>query len=136
AITRTAARGGTVVIPAFAVDRTEVLLHHLRLLQRDGAIPDIPIAVDSPMALASLRVYRSAVADGSPDVRPELVDGPDPFTPEGMVEVRDVEGSKELDHRADPKIIVSASGMATGGRVLHHLARYLPDHRSTVVLVG
>lgn len=136
AINRTAARGGTVVIPAFAVDRTEVLLHHLRILQRDGAIPDVPIAVDSPMALASLRVYRSAVADGSPDIRSELVDGPDPFTPDGLVEVHDVEGSKELDHRADPKIIVSASGMATGGRVLHHLARYLPDHRSTIVLVG
>jgi metallo-beta-lactamase family protein len=76
------------------------------------------------------------VAEGSPDVRAELVGGPDPFTPHGLVEVRDVEGSKELDHRADPKIIVSASGMATGGRVLHHLARYLPDHRSTIVLVG
>lgn len=136
AITRTAARGGTVVIPAFAVDRTEVLLHHLRQLQQAGEIPDIPIAVDSPMALASLRVYRAAVDDGSPDVRPELVHGPDPFTPGGLVEVRDVEGSKELDHRATPKVIVSASGMATGGRVLHHLARYLPDHRSSVVLVG
>ena len=136
AISRTAARGGTVVIPAFAVDRTEVLLHHLRLLQRSGAIPDIPIAVDSPMALASLRVYRDAVVDGSPDVRRELLDGPDPFTPDGLVEVRDVDGSKELDRRADPKIIVSASGMATGGRVLHHLARYLPDHRSAIVLVG
>ena len=88
------------------------------------------------MALASLRVYREAVADGAPDVRAELLDGPDPFTPDGLIEVRDVEGSKELDHRATPKIIVSASGMATGGRVLHHLARYLPDHRSSVVLVG
>ena len=135
-IRRTAARGGTVVIPAFAVDRTEVLLHHLRLLRAEGAIPDVPIAVDSPMALASLKVYREAVRDSSRDVRPELLDGPDPFTPDGLIEVRDVDGSKELDHRADPKIIVSASGMATGGRVLHHLARYLPDHRSSVVLVG
>ena len=136
AIRRTAARGGTVVIPAFAVDRTEVLLYHLRLLRAEGAIPDVPIAVDSPMALASLKVYREAVADGALDVRAELLDGPDPFTPDGLIEVRDVDGSKELDHRADPKIIVSASGMATGGRVLHHLARYLPDHRSSVVLVG
>ena len=136
AINRTAARGGTVVIPAFAVDRTEVLLHHLRLLRAAGAIPEVPIAVDSPMALASLKVYREAVRDSSPDVRAELLDGPDPFTPEGLIEVRDVDGSKELDRRVDPKIIVSASGMATGGRVLHHLARYLPDHRSSVVLVG
>jgi metallo-beta-lactamase family protein len=135
-IRRTAARGGTVVIPAFAVDRTEVLLHHLRLLLQAGAIPDIPIAVDSPMALASLGVYRAAVADASADVRAELLDGPDPFTPEGLIEVRDVDGSKELDRSRAPKIIVSASGMATGGRVLHHLARFLPDHRSSVVLVG
>jgi metallo-beta-lactamase family protein len=136
AINRTAARGGTVVIPAFAVDRTEVLLHHLRLLRAAGSIPEVPIAVDSPMALASLGVYRNAVADRAPDVRAELLDGPDPFSPEGLIEVRDVEGSKELDHGSTPKIIVSASGMATGGRVLHHLARYLPDHRSSVVLVG
>jgi metallo-beta-lactamase family protein len=135
-IRRTAARGGTVVIPAFAVDRTEVLLHHLRLLLDAGAIPELPIAVDSPMALASLRVYRDAVANGSVDVRAELLDGPDPFTPEGLIEVRDVEGSKELDQSRAPKIIVSAAGMATGGRVLHHLARFLPDHRSSVVLVG
>ena len=139
-IRRTAARGGTVVIPAFAVDRTEVLLHHLRQLRRAGAIPDMPIAVDSPMALASLRVYRTAVADGSPDVRAELIedaaDRQDPFTPDGLVEVHDVEESKELDRSAGPRIIVSASGMATGGRVLHHLARFLPDHRSSIVLVG
>jgi metallo-beta-lactamase family protein len=88
------------------------------------------------MGLASLRVYRDAVANGSVDVRAELLDGPDPFTPEGLIEVRDVEGSKELDQSRAPKIIVSAAGMATGGRVLHHLARFLPDHRSSVVLVG
>ncbi len=139
AIRRTAARGGTVVIPAFAVDRTEVLLHHLRLLRGADAIPDIPIAVDSPMALASLRVYRAALAEGSPDVRPEVLDDArngDPLQPDGLVEVRDVEASKHLDRTRGPQIIVSASGMATGGRVLHHLARFLPDHRSSVVLVG
>jgi metallo-beta-lactamase family protein len=140
AITRTAHRGGTVVIPAFAVDRTEVLLHHLRRLRIDGAIPDIPIAVDSPMALRSLGVYRDAVGRGDPDVRPELVElaarGDDPFDPGDLHEVVDVEGSKALDRARGPQIIVSASGMASGGRVLHHLARFLPDHRSTVVLVG
>jgi metallo-beta-lactamase family protein len=139
-IGRTASRGGTVVIPAFAVDRTEVLLHHLRGLRAAGAIPDLPIAVDSPMALASLRVYRDAVSEGSADVREELVElaraGEDPFRPDGLVEVHDVEGSKALDRTRGPQVIVSASGMATGGRVLHHLARFLPDHRSSIVLVG
>ena len=140
AITRTAHRGGTVVIPAFAVDRTEVLLHHLRRLRASGAIPPVPISVDSPMALRSLAVYRDAADRGDPDVRTglsELADGGgDPFDPGDLREVHDVEGSKALDTARGPQIIISASGMASGGRVLHHLARYLPDHRSTIVLVG
>ncbi|MCD9622313.1 MBL fold metallo-hydrolase RNA specificity domain-containing protein [Rhabdothermincola salaria] len=140
AITRTTRRGGTVVIPAFAVDRTEVLLHHLRRLRASGAIPAVPISVDSPMALRSLAVYRDAVDRGDPDVRTDLSEladgGGDPFDPGDLREVRDVEGSKALDTARGPQIIISASGMASGGRVLHHLARYLPDHRSTVILVG
>jgi metallo-beta-lactamase family protein len=137
AITRTVARGGSVVIPAFAVDRTEVLLHHLRRLRADGDIPEVPISVDSPMALRSLSVYRAAAERGDPDVRDGLAaDGGDPFDPGDLHEVHDVEGSKALDRARGPQIIVSASGMASGGRVLHHLARYLPDHRAAVVLVG
>jgi len=137
AISRTARRGGTVVIPAFAVDRTEVLLHHLRLLREQGAIPELPIFVDSPMALRALGVYRRAIADSNPDIRPDLValDG-DVLAPGGLREVRDVEGSMELDANRFPSIIVSASGMATGGRVLHHLAHRLPDSRNCVILVG
>lgn len=137
AITRTARRGGTVVIPAFAVDRTEVLLFHLRLLREAGAIPDLPIFVDSPMALTALSVYRRAIADAAPDVRPELAANPaDVLDPGGLTEVRDVEGSMELDANRFPSIIISASGMATGGRVLHHLAHRLPDSRNCVILVG
>jgi metallo-beta-lactamase family protein len=135
-VVRTVRRGGTVLIPAFAVDRTEVTLFHLTRLRRAGLLPDIPIAVDSPMALAALRVYRAAIARGAPDVREGLAGGPDPFDPGRLREIRDVEGSKELDGLVGPQIVVSASGMATGGRVLHHLARFLPDSRSTVVLVG
>jgi metallo-beta-lactamase family protein len=136
AITRTADRGGKVVIPAFAVDRTEVLLVHLQALRESGAIPDLPVFVDSPMALAALDVYRRAIAEASPDVRPEVhLDG-DPFGMAAVTEVRAVEESMELDRLRYPAIIVSASGMATGGRILHHLRRYLPDHRNAVVLVG
>lgn len=136
AITRTARRGGTVVIPAFAVDRTEVVLLHLARLAEAGAIPELPVYVDSPMALASLAVYRRAVADGDAEIRPELAGLPDCFDPGRLVEVRDVEASKALDRSPVPSIILSASGMATGGRVLHHLARFLPDPRNLVVLVG
>ncbi len=136
AVRRTAARGGVVLIPAFAVDRTEVVLYHLRQLMEAGRIPRMPIHADSPMALRALGVYRSAIGEGSPDVRTELRGKADPFDTGDLHEVRDVEGSMALAHARRPCIIISASGMATGGRVLHHLARLLPDARSTVVLVG
>jgi len=133
----TAARGGTVVIPAFAVDRTEVVLFHLRRLRHEGRVPDLPVYVDSPMALAALAVYRRSIRRGDPDVRPELVGGgEDLFDPGSLSEVHDVEGSMAIDRVHGPKIVISASGMATGGRVLHHLARVLPDRRCAVVLVG
>ena len=136
AIRRTADRGGVVVIPAFAVDRTEVLLMHLKELREAGAIPDIPVYVDSPMALAALDVYQRAIDRADPEIRPDVRAGGDPFAREFVREMHDVEESMELDQLTAPAIIVSASGMATGGRVLHHLHRYLPDHRATVVLVG
>jgi metallo-beta-lactamase family protein len=136
AITRTAARGGSVVIPAFAVDRTEVVLHHLRVLVEAGRIPRLPVYVDSPMALAALRVYRDAISRGDADIDPAHARR-SPLVEDGTVtEVRDVEESKALAGIRYPVIIVSASGMATGGRVLHHLSRMLPDRRNTVVLVG
>ncbi len=138
AIRRTAARGGTVVIPAFAVDRTEVVLFRLRELLDGGHIPDLPIFVDSPMALSALRVYRRALAEGSPDVRSEVrSSGAGDVLGTGDVrEARDVEASKAIDRHDFPSIVISASGMATGGRVLHHLSLRLPDPRNTIVLVG
>ncbi len=136
AITRTAARGGTVLIPAFAVDRTEVILFHLRELVAAGAIPDLPIYVDSPMALSALAVYRDAIERGDAEIVDGLSDLDDPFDAGRVTEVRDVEESKALAGLHGPAIIVSASGMATGGRIVHHLHRLLPDHRNTVILVG
>lgn len=136
AIRRTAERGGAVLIPAFAVDRTEVLLLHLRELAAAGRIPQLPIYVDSPMALAALRVYEHAVRDGDAEIRPELRGHPEPFDPGGLVEAHDTQASKAIHDAPLPAVIISASGMATGGRVLHHLARRLPDPRNTVVLAG
>ncbi|MFN8037409.1 MAG: MBL fold metallo-hydrolase [Acidimicrobiia bacterium] len=136
AIVRTAKRGGTVVIPAFAVDRTEVILFHLTKLVREGRVPDLPVYVDSPMALAALAKYRDAIASGAPEVRADVAAGDDPFDAGQLHEVRDVAGSKALNEQRYPSVIISASGMATGGRVLHHLAHRLTDSRNTVVLVG
>lgn len=132
----TAERGGVAVIPAFAVDRTELVLLHLKRLKRAGEIPDLPVYVDSPMALAALGVYRRAIAEGAPDVRPELRGSDNPFDPGRLVEAREVRESQAINAERGPAVIVSASGMGTGGRVLHHLARRLPDPRNSVLLVG
>ncbi|MGY6652442.1 MBL fold metallo-hydrolase RNA specificity domain-containing protein [Amycolatopsis sp. TRM77291] len=134
-IRRTARRGGSVLIPAFAVDRTEVLLSALAKLMREQRIPELPVYVDSPMALAALRIYREALHGRWPEIRPELA-GHDPLTPGSLTELRTVEESMRVNSPRMPSIVVSASGMATGGRVLHHLEHMLPDHRHTVLIVG
>lgn len=135
-IARTAGRGGVVVIPAFAVDRTEVVLYALRRLVEAKRIPAVPVYVDSPMAIAALHAYRKAIAEGSEEIRPELAASGGIFDPGDLIEARSVEESKEIKNVEGPAIIVSASGMATGGRVLHHLLQRLPDARNTVILVG
>ncbi len=135
-IQRTADRGGVVVIPAFAVDRTEVLLFHLHQLARQGRLPRIPIYVDSPMALAGLTIYRAALADEADDVRPDFRGHPDILDLPMLDEVCDTQGSKALGRRPGSAVIIAGAGMASGGRVVHHLARLLPDNRNSVVLVG
>ena len=135
-ITRTVARGGTVVIPAFAVDRTEIILHHLDRMAGEGRLPDVPIYVDSPMALAALRVYREAARAAAPELRDGVPLDPTPFLADRLREVQDVQASKRLSASHEPKVIIAASGMATGGRVVHHLAAFVSDERSSVVLVG
>ncbi|GGU50388.1 MBL fold metallo-hydrolase RNA specificity domain-containing protein [Lentzea flava] len=135
-IRRTAARGGSVLIPAFAVDRTEVILVELTRLARAGEIPDLPVFVDSPMALASLRVYRQAIAKSWPEIRPELMHGEDAFDPGRLAELHSAAQSMQVNDPRQPSIIISASGMATGGRVLHHLKAMLPNNRHTILIVG
>lgn len=135
-VSRTAARGGVVVIPAFAVDRTEVVLHTLADLVAAGRIPDLPVYVDSPMALAALEVYRLAIAAGWEEVRPQLRGAKSRFEDLALRPVRSVAESREVQAQHGPFVVVSASGMATGGRVLHHLRARLPDARNSVALVG
>ncbi|MEV5276978.1 MBL fold metallo-hydrolase [Streptomyces sp. NPDC052811] len=137
-LTRTLARGGTAVIPAFAIDRTEVVLHELAELRRAGTIPpSVPVYVDSPMALAALDVYRDAITARSPELRPEiLAQGAGTLSPEPFLAARTVQESIDVNSTSGPAIIVSSAGMATGGRVLHHLKRLLPDPRNAVLVVG
>lgn len=132
AIRRTVAKGGEVIVPAFAIDRTETVLRALTEMYLDGRIPDVPVIVDGPMAMSALDVYR----DKSLGELREDVDVDD-FT--GLPQLREVRSgreSKKLNGQRGPRIIISSSGMAEGGRVLHHLARALPNPNSTVVLTG
>ena len=136
-ITRTVKRGGSVVIPAFAVDRTEVILRTLRELRQAGEIPPSPVLIDSPMALAALSVYQKAIAARSSELRPEIIaDGSSALDPGQMQELRTAAESMTANRPVRPSLIVSASGMATGGRVLHHLRHLLPDPRNTVLIAG
>ena len=137
-ISRTLKRGGSVVIPAFAVDRTEVILRTLRELRAENAVPaTAPVLIDSPMALAGMRVYQKAIAERSPDLRPGIIaDGPEALDPGQLTELRTVAESMTANRPARPSIIISSSGMATGGRVLHHLEHLLPDQRNSVLIVG
>ena len=137
AINRTIKLHGSVLIPAFAVDRTEIMLMTLKRLIKNKQIPNIPIYVDSPMALATLNFYREAISTKSPEIRPELFNlDEDPFDPGTLKEASTVEQSKALNDLESPSIIISASGMATGGRVVHHLENMLPNPNNSVLLVG
>ncbi|MEU0397655.1 MBL fold metallo-hydrolase [Streptomyces sp. NPDC006208] len=137
-LTRALSRGGTVIIPAFALDRTEVVLHELAGLRRAGVLPaSVPVYVDSPMALAALDVYRDAIRAQARELRPDVAaHGTAVLSPEPFLATRTVQESIEINHAQGPAVIVSAAGMATGGRVLHHLRRLLPDSRNAVVIVG
>ncbi|GAA4118270.1 MBL fold metallo-hydrolase [Knoellia locipacati] len=131
-IRRTIERGGSVLIPAFAVDRTELVLEALGRLRSDGLIPDVPIHLDSPMALKVLEVYRSAAADGELAEDIEVSLGHLPHWQLALT----ADESRALNKPRTPSIVVSASGMASGGRVVHHLSSMLPDPRHTVLLTG
>lgn len=134
-VNEAARRGGVVVIPAFAVDRTEIILWHLDQLVAAGRIPDLPVFVDSPMALRALDVYRAEAFRGSSEIRPEY-HGARLFSSVQLHEALTVEQSKEIGARSGPMVIISASGMATGGRILHHLAQRMGDDRNAIMLVG
>lgn len=136
AITRAIQHGGTVVVPAFAVDRTEVLLTALKSLMDQHRIPEVPIFADSPMALAALNVYRAAISDHDPEITTAtLAEGVQRIHVPGLREAHSTEDSKHLD-TPGPKIIISASGMASGGRVTHHLKYFLPHPNNCILLVG
>lgn len=129
-VNRTAARGGIVVVPAFAVGRAQTVLHLVQRLKADRRIPDMPVFLNSPMAADATRIYRHHLEDH------RLSAGECAAFGREVTFVNTVEASKALNQLKYPSIIVSASGMATGGRVLHHLAAYAPNERNTILFAG
>ena len=133
------ARGGKILIPAFAVDRTEVILMALRELIEEKRIPSVPIYVDSPMAIAALEHYRDAIARNSSEIRPGVSkrwENQDPFDAGALKQLATTEESKSLKEIEGLGILIAASGMSSGGRVVHHLKNLLPGASNTVILVG
>lgn len=128
-------RGGTVLIPAFAVARAQLVTHHLRVAIETGRFPDVPIHIDSPMANDVTGLYNRYLES-------EYLDRSIPHTAPGALFPRNVrfhrtiEDSKKLNNLPGPRIIIASSGMLTGGRVLHHLQRLAPDPRNLICLVG
>jgi len=135
-INNTVKRGGVVVIPSFAVGRAQLLLYYLRDLKQRKIIPDIPVIIDSPMATDATDVYRSNPSDCNQDFLGLLKQGVNPFQAGKMRFIKDHEESKRLNSISDPMIIISASGMLTGGRILHHLKHRIADPRNSIVFVG
>ncbi len=135
-VNRVAARGGSIVMPAFAVGRTQTFMYYLRQLQEQKRIPMLPVYIDSPMALKATDLYVRHKEDHDADYSKIEQGGGDPLSVKQFHLTRTVDESKAINKVNTPCIIISASGMATGGRVLHHLAQRLPDARNCVILGG
>ncbi len=160
-VNRTASRGGRVIIPAFAIGRVEELIYWLKRLEDAKRIPVLPVFLDSPMAIDALARYQQRLTELDPELRPEDQDEKAPHGPadhadrlterqrhvrherqmcvfctERFRTISSAAESKQLTQSKMPAIIISASGMATGGRVLHHLKAALPDARNTVLFAG
>jgi metallo-beta-lactamase family protein len=136
AVQRAAAERGWLVIPAFAVGRAQEMLYELRRLEEAGRVPTLPVYLDSPMGIQATVAYAVRIEEHDAELRQVEAAGARPFAPRRLVVSRSIQDSRRLNDVGGPGIILAGSGMATGGRVLHHLKRLLPDPRTTVLLVG
>jgi metallo-beta-lactamase family protein len=135
-IRATAERGGSIVVPAFAVERTQKFLFMLKELMQAGQLPAIPVFCDSPMAIKAVEIFMKHTEEYSEDTRRLVGQHGSPLTWPGFTFASTAEQSKRINAVKTPSIIVSSSGMVTGGRILHHLAQRLPDPKNTVVFIG
>src|SRR6516162_4945742 len=135
-VNRVVKRGGSIVIPAFAIGRAQTFMYYLRQLENLQRIPKLPVYIDSPMAQSATELYLKHIEDHDMEFGRDEKSGGDPLSVHEFHLTRSVAESKQINDVKTPCIIISASGMVTGGRVLHHLAHRLGDARNCVILGG
>ena len=136
AVERAVAQTAWLLIPAFAIGRTQEILYDLRGLEDVARIPSLPVYLDSPMGDKATAIYARHTEEHDPDARGLEAAGGRPFAPKNLRICKSVEDSKRLNDTDGPGILIAGSGMATGGRILHHFVRRLSDARTTVLFVG
>lgn len=135
-IQKTIERGGTLLIPAFSIERTQILLYELNNLIESGRIPSVPVYLDSPLAIAVTEIYKDKIQNFNDKVQKEIVSGDDIFAFPKLRFTKTTEASRAIAHTSGPKIIIAGSGMSHGGRIVNHEKLYLPDPNNTMLIVG
>jgi metallo-beta-lactamase family protein len=129
-------RGGVLVVPSFAIGRTQNLLYVIRELEESGRIPSLPVYIDSPMAIDATEVFEKRISDMNIASRLARINGVDIFRPKKLNICSSREQSKAINEIDKGAIIIASSGMVTGGRILHHMVHRLPDEKNTVLFIG
>jgi metallo-beta-lactamase family protein len=136
AIIETVQAGGVLMIPTFAMERTQELLYHLHQLFEDKLIPRVPVFIDSPLAIKLTAIYKKHESYFNKETQDLVHSGDDILNFPGLRLTLTTEQSKEINGVPPPKVIIAGSGMSNGGRILHHELRYLPDPKSEIIFVG
>ena len=135
-VNRTYQRGGKLLVPSFALERAQEVIFYLKKLRAKGAIPRMPVYVDSPLTVKITDIFKLHPECFDAETRALLRGNNSPFEFDDLRYVEDVQASKEVTARPEPAIVISASGMCEAGRILHHLRSSIEDERSTVMIVG
>lgn len=135
-IKKTIKKKGVLMIPAFSIERTQILLYEINNLVEEGKISELPVFLDSPLAIAVTEVYKKHIENFNKGIQEEIKGGDDIFNFPRLKFTRSVEDSKAINDAPNPKIIIAGSGMSNGGRILHHERKYLSDPNNTLLLPG
>lgn len=136
AVVSTIAKGGTVLIPAFSIERTQEILLAFNELVEGGQIPEVPVYLDSPLGINITKIYKKHESWFNQNIENVIKSGDDIFAFKGLIQTPTPDESKAINNDSRPKVIIAGSGMSNGGRILHHEAKYLPDPNSTIIVVG